>query len=303
MGVIVFLVLLGGLAFMFNLRASPSYAMIEVEGDRRLHAVCQGSRTAPFVLYDAGAFGIYTDGWWLMQDLKRDHRVCLYDRAGLGWSDAVPKGVSPDPDWHVEDMRRLRRALGENAPFVLVGHSMAGIRLHAYANSYPDELRGLIFVDAARPQTMDVARAESVVPWILGALNVSAALARIGIAGGAAYVLPDELRLSGTQKRDKRHSIAAVRHHKAARAELAAAVKAWPSANWATETKADALPVFVYTNSEGGGANGPVAMAAKNNTGLGGVTSLPEETHVSLLNAANAKRIAADVRRITQGAK
>ncbi|MEL7454290.1 MAG: alpha/beta hydrolase [Pseudomonadota bacterium] len=293
------LMALGGGGHIFRLGSDPAFTLIEVEGERRLHHVCQGPETAPFVLYDAGAFGIYTDGWWLLQDLSRDHRVCLYDRAGMGWSDPVPNTVSPDPDWHVEDMRRLREALGQNTPFVLIGHSMAGIRLHAYANAYPDELRGLVFIDAARPQTMETDRIESFVPWISGALSVSAGFARIGLAGGFAFLAPDELDLSGAPARDKRRSISAVSHHKATKAELSAAVSAWQDASWRTQTEAERLPVFAYSNSEGGGANAPVAMAAKQNTGIGGVTTLPEESHVSLLNTENARKIARDVRKIT----
>ena len=302
-GLILLLIALGGIAHLMRLGAGPSFQMIAVEGERRLHYVCEGPESAPLVLYDAGAFGIYTDGWWVMKELSSDHRVCLYDRAGMGWSDPAPKDIEPDPDWHVEDMRRLRAALGYDQPFILVGHSMAGIRLHAYANAFPEELMGLVFVDAARPQNMDTSRVESFVPWMSRGLSVSAFLARIGLAGGVSFLLPDELKLAGAPARDKRRSVGAVRHHKATKAELLSAVSAWPDASWASRTEAENLPVFVFSNSENGGANAPVAEAAQQNTGLGGVTALPDETHVSLLNQTNAKKIAADVRKITSGAK
>lgn len=298
-GLVLLLIALGGIGHLLRLGAGPSFQMIAVEGERRLHYVCEGPETGPLVLYDAGAFGIYTDGWWVMKELSSDHRVCLYDRAGMGWSDPAPKDVAPDPDWHVEDMRRLRAALGFDQPLVLVGHSMAGIRLHAYANAYPEELAGLVFVDAARPQNMDTTRVESFVPWMSRGLSVSAFLARIGLAGGVSFLLPDELKLSGAPARDKRRSVSAVSHHKATKAELLSAVTAWPEASWATRTEAENLPVFVFSNSTNGGANASVAAAAKANTGLGGSTALPDETHVSLLNETNAKRIAADVRKIT----
>ena len=293
------LIVLGGAGHLFRLGASPSFSMIEVEGERRLHYVCEGPQDAPFVLYDAGAFGIYTDGWWLLKELSQDHRVCLYDRAGMGWSDPVPAGVSPSPDWHVEDMRRLRTALGADTPFVLIGHSMAGIRLHAFANAYPEELQGLVFVDAARPQTIETERIQSFIPWMSRALSVSSFFARIGLAGGAAFLMPDELDLSGAPARDKRRSISAVSHHKATKGELLAAVQAWPDASWNSQTKAEDIATFVYSNSESGGANASVAMEAQKATGIGGVTALPDESHVSLLNEANAQKIARDVRELT----
>lgn len=299
-GLCIILSGLGGVGHVKRMQVKAPYSLMTVEGDRRLHVLCEGPEDAPFVLYDAGAFGIYTDGWWIKEALKRDHRVCLYDRAGMGWSDPVPETARPSPDWHVEDMRRLRRALGAEAPFVLVGHSMAGLRLHAYANAYPEELLGLVFIDAARPQTMDVDRANRFVPWMLRAMAVGAGLARVGVAGGVAYLLPDELDLPAQQGRDKRRSIASVRHHKATRAEIAVAFETWPAASWRTDTGAERLAVSVFTNSPGGGANGPVAEAAKARTGMGRITVLEDESHVSLLNAVNAVKVAADVRAMTR---
>lgn len=296
-------IVLGAMGTLLRMRSTPPHQLVEVEPGRHLHTVCEGPEGAPFVLYDAGAFGIYADGWWVMEALKADHRVCLYDRAGMGWSDPVPADVSPTPDWHVEDMRRLKAKLGVDQPAVLVGHSMAGIRLHAYANAYPKELRGLVFVDAARPQTLGQERVSAFVPWLRRAMTVSGALARVGIAGGVSYMLPDELALDGAQKQDKRRSVSAVSHHKATKAEMIAAFEAWPDASWSTETRAEQIPVFVFSNSESGGANAPVAEAALANTGLGGVTPLPDASHVSLLNRENAALIAADVRKITQGGK
>jgi len=298
-GLFVIILGLGGIGHVQRMQAKAPYPLMTVEGDRRLHVLCEGPQDAPFVLYDAGAFGIYADGWWIKEALKLDHRVCLYDRAGMGWSDPAPDNQAPSPDWHVEDIRRLRRALGVDAPFVLVGHSMAGLRLHAYANAYPEDLRGLVFIDAARPQTMDLDRASRFVPWILRTMTVGAGLARIGLAGGVAYLSPDELNLPAQQGRDKRRSMASVRHHNASRAEIAAAFEAWPGASWRTDTGAETVSVSVFTNAPGGGANGPVAHAARATTGMGQVTVLASESHVSLLNALNAGKIASDVRAMT----
>lgn len=297
---ITMLVAIGTAGHLARMQLSAPYQMVEVEPGRHLHTLCEGPVGAPFVLYDAGAFGIYTDGWWIKEELKQDHRVCLYDRAGMGWSDPVPADASPHPDWHVADMRRLRAALGAEDAFVLIGHSMSGLRLHAYANSHPNELMGLVFVDAARPQTMNSERAQQFLPWAKRVMSLSAGLARVGIAGGAAFMFPDELNLPPRQKRDKRRSIAAVSHHKATRAEIVAAFEAPEDATWRTETNAQTLQVAVYTNSTDGGSNGPVAEAAEQATGYGRVRSLPDESHVSLLNRTNAAKIASDVRDMTK---
>ena len=75
---------------------------------------------------------------------------------------------------------------------------------------------------------------------------------------------------------------------------------AWtPAASWRTESKADHIPVFVFANVAQGDSNAPVAQAALENTGLGGVTAILDASHTSLLNEENAKLIARDVRKIT----
>ncbi|MEO1657938.1 MAG: alpha/beta hydrolase [Pseudomonadota bacterium] len=287
---------IGWISAALRLGTKPPYDMVDLGDGRRLHVVCEGPVGAPFVLYDAGAFGIYTDGWWVKEELKADYRVCLYDRAGMGWSDRVPSGVSPTPDWHIEDMRRLRVALGEDQPFILVGHSMAGLRLHGYANLYKEELKGLVFVDAARPGSLRAERIRQIAPWANRIMNLSIGLAQTGFMGGISYLLPDELDLPRQQGRDKRRSLSVAKHHRSTKAELVAAFTSSEDVEWAQGEEASNLPVAVFTNSEGGGSNGPVADAAKAATGFGRTTVLPDESHVSLLNRTNAKLIAEDVR-------
>lgn len=300
LGTILILMAIGGVRTLLQSRAAPPFQMVAVEGERRLHVSCAGPEDAPFVLYDAGAFGNYTDGWWVREALKADHRICLYDRAGMGWSDPVPEGVSPGPNWHVEDMRRLRAALGQDTPYVLIGHSMAGLRLHAYAKSYPQDLRGLVFVDASRPQTLSPQRVEAIRPWLDRAMAVSIFFSRIGINGGAAYFIPDDLHHTGQQSKDKGRSFSSLKHQKATRAEITAALDGFPNASWRAPSNAEQLPVFVFTNVEDGGSNGPVGEMALENTRIGGVTVLPDASHVSLLDEQNAKLIARDVRKITE---
>ena len=297
-GVLLLLAGLGLIGHISRMRASPPYQMVDIDDGRRLHVHCEGPKDAPFVLYDAGAFGIYTDGWWIKEALKADTRICLYDRAGMGWSDPVPDNINPTPDWHVADIRALRAALGENRPFVLIGHSMAGLRLHAYANLHPEELKGLVFIDAVSLQTMRNSRAARLVGWIKPILNTGIGLARLGIMGGLSYLLPDELDLPKQQTTDKRRATSALSHHRATKAEILAMLEIDPAADWFTQMRAGTLPVSVYSNTPGGGRNASTAQQAERQTGFGKITALPDETHVSLLNRENAKLIAADVRAI-----
>ncbi|MEO1015832.1 MAG: alpha/beta hydrolase [Pseudomonadota bacterium] len=293
---LAFAALVAFLAFPGHIRdmsATPTFDGVQVEPGRRLHAVCSGPQDKPLVLYDAGAFGIYADGWWVREALSDDFQVCLYDRAGMGWSDPVPVGATPSPDWHVEDMRRLARAIGAKPPWYIVGHSMSGVRMHAYANLYPDELAGLVFVDAAAPQAFDTQRVRRLIGLFKGAIQAGGLAARMGLARAVAPLIPDELDLPRDQKRDKRRAMSWVRHYKAAAAEIGAAELGAP---YLKDHRAGTIPLAAFTNSAGGGGNRRYADAAEAATGYGRLTVRPEETHVSFLNREGAQRIATAIR-------
>lgn len=291
------LALVGAFGHVSAMGEQPSFDRVEVEPGRFLHVLCEepegGAGSKPVALYDAGAFGVYTDGWWIKEELKSTLRVCLYDRAGMGWSDPAPARVEPTPDWHVEDMRRLLGAVGAEPPYVLIGHSMAGLRLHAFASRRPEEVAGLVFIDAARPGAMGADEGRRLVRFASAAMNVSVWSARLGLARIAAPLIPDALDLPKPAARDKRRSLAAVRHHVGARREIRAArgIGGEPM-----EERASDFPVSVFAASDTGGRNAEVAEEAARRTGFGRVHALPEEDHVSLLSKRIAPLIAADVR-------
>jgi pimeloyl-ACP methyl ester carboxylesterase len=70
----------------------------------------------------------------------------LYDRAGTGWSDRV---VLPRTAAEVADeLRNLLRAAGVPAPYLLVGHSLGGAYARRFAQRFPDEVAGMLLLDA-----------------------------------------------------------------------------------------------------------------------------------------------------------
>lgn len=285
---------------MGDMNAKPTFDMIEVEPGRRLHTVCEGPTDAPFVLYDAGAFGIYADGWWVREELKSEFRVCLYDRAGMGWSDPLPANLTPTPEFHVNDMRRLATALEANTPLILVGHSMAGLRLHTFANLYPNDLMGLVFVDAAAPDRVRSAELRPLLKTFTRLMQLGTASARVGLARAIAPIVPDELALPPDQKADKRRSISWVSHHKASRAELQALEF---DAEYLKKTRANEKPMAVFSAGQIGRVNAKLAEQAAQKAGYGTAQNFPKESHVSLLNAKNAKMLADAVRNIAAKAE
>ena len=109
---------------------------------------CSGSGS-PAIILDAG---LGNDGliWGGVQPaLAKTTRVCSYDRAGFGWSDPLPP--PRDADHIAAELHGLLAAAHITGPVVLMGHSIAGMYIRDYASRYPENVAGLIFVDASTP--------------------------------------------------------------------------------------------------------------------------------------------------------
>ena len=126
--------------------AVPSGKLIDL-GGWSLYMDCKG-HGAPTVVVEAGLYDFAID-WQLVQDRVAKHtRICTYDRAGYGFSDAGP--MPRTYDQINLDLHMALAAAGEHGPFVLVGHSFGGPVVRNYARRYPAEVAGLVLVDAAQ---------------------------------------------------------------------------------------------------------------------------------------------------------
>jgi len=85
----------------------------------------------------------------IVPEVARTTRVCTYDRAGQGWSDDAPdpqNGMAAAADLHA-----LLAQAGEDGPYVLVGHSIGGDHALAYAARHPEQVAGMVLLDATDP--------------------------------------------------------------------------------------------------------------------------------------------------------
>jgi pimeloyl-ACP methyl ester carboxylesterase len=131
---------------------SPQHQTIEI-GQRRLAATLQGSGP-PYVLLEVG-FGAEASSWSAVAEaVSRMARVCYYDRAGRGGSDAdsvKPRG----PDVLVEDAHAVIHAIDGVTPFVFVGQSFGGLIGRLLAHRYPNHVAGLVLVDSLHEDQFD----------------------------------------------------------------------------------------------------------------------------------------------------
>ncbi len=114
-------------------------------GGRRLHLHCSGDGPVT-VIFDAPS-GDAGWSWFAVQpQVAKQTRACVYDRAGLGFSD--PSGRSGTSEHAVDDLHRLLAAARIAPPYVLVGSSYGGANVQLYAYRYPAEVKGLVLVEA-----------------------------------------------------------------------------------------------------------------------------------------------------------
>ena len=144
-------------------------------GGRRLHILCKGEAARPTVVFEAG-LSQYTANttYSIAQDaIAPFARVCTYDRAGLGWSDPAPQGWTQEG--MAADLHALLRAAGESGPYVVVAHSLGGLVARTYARAFPDDLAGLVLLDATSDEDFDelAAAAATTVPQLDAAIGSS----------------------------------------------------------------------------------------------------------------------------------
>jgi len=118
-------------------------AVVQVEG--RAIAYETAGAGGPTVVLESG-LGDSREPWdGLFLDLARFTRVVRYDRAGYGASQE--RQATPSLVALASDLHGMLAAAGIRPPYVLVGHSLGGAIIRAYAARYPGEVAGLVFVD------------------------------------------------------------------------------------------------------------------------------------------------------------
>ena len=128
--------------------------IVEFDG-RRMHLVERRTQegTALTVLLEAASFGAFPADWVVQRQSLAEQglRSLAYDRAGMGLSDPGP-ALAQDGLAIVGDLEKLLATIGEAGPFILVGHSMAGLHIQLFAGRNRDRVAGLVFVDAVTPE-------------------------------------------------------------------------------------------------------------------------------------------------------
>ena len=162
-----------GVATGLERRTYPRPGRMVDVGGHQLHIACEG-KGSPIVVLDAPAAGLSAAWGRVQTDIAGLTRVCSYDRAGLGWSEAREQPFGPLVA--IDELHRLLAGAGEPGPFVIAGQGLGASLARAFAGKYPAEVAALVLVDTPAAgrggdDGAELVRYPRLTPW----------LARVGI--------------------------------------------------------------------------------------------------------------------------
>jgi pimeloyl-ACP methyl ester carboxylesterase len=262
--------------------------MIDI-GGRRFRMVRQGpAGKAPAVILEAGSFGTSAD-WAVVQALlDGGMRTIAYDRAGLGFSEPGPK--PRDSRAISGDLHKLLSAAGESGPFVLVGHSMAGVHLYSFALRYPEQTAGLVLADATPPGALADPHVVRMVKAYRHAVGFAPLGAQLFLNAAASSVLGDHIDVPEPAKSEKRRAFASPVHNYWAAREVHAWLKDGEQVRALGDLDRE-IPVAVVTASGGGARWKLLQMEPARRSRSGYAVNVKGANHASLLGPKHAEAV------------
>jgi pimeloyl-ACP methyl ester carboxylesterase len=135
--------------------------LVDIGGGRQMYMECSGTGS-PTVVLESG-LRVAADVWSMSSagegaptvfpEVANFTRVCAYDRPGTvvggespSRSDLVSQPTTAQDA--VTDLNALLSAAEEPGPYVLAGHSYGGLVVRLYAMTYPQDVSGLVLIDA-----------------------------------------------------------------------------------------------------------------------------------------------------------
>jgi len=144
-----------------DMQRFPQRGHLVQAGSIRMNIDCSG-QGSPTVILESGSAGPSVDWLMVQPEVANFARVCSYDRAGYGWSDSGPE---PRSSLQIaRELKQLLQAASEKGPYILVGHSMGGYNIRVYTGQYPNDVAGMVLVDASH-EDQDLRAPESIRKW------------------------------------------------------------------------------------------------------------------------------------------
>ena len=131
---------------------------VDVGEGRELYLECHGTGSPTVVL--VSGLGDSAEVWSMRLDEADSRtptvygdvagftRVCAYDRPSTGGSRSTDVAQPTSGQISADDLQTLLTASGETGRFVLAGHSYGGPIIRLFASDHPDDVAGMVLIDA-----------------------------------------------------------------------------------------------------------------------------------------------------------
>jgi len=181
-GLIIFLLVLGACYRLFSSKPIPPGKLVDVNGTK-LHIIAEGEKNdLPTIVLESGAGGNTDMFHWLSEGLKKNMRVIRYDREGKWFSESSKDSVTPE--FYAQQLHELLEKSGEKPPYIFVGHSMGGPYVRIFRDLYPNEVKGLVFLDSSHPEQWKRLEQKALIPKEqIKLFKLASILADMGILG------------------------------------------------------------------------------------------------------------------------
>lgn len=92
----------------------------------------------------------YSDFYPIYNEISKYAKIVTYDRPGHGWSEVTDE--PRDIDTIVKEMHTVLEKSGQKPPYILVGHSYASLQAIRFAQTYKNEVSGVMLIDGVNPE-------------------------------------------------------------------------------------------------------------------------------------------------------
>lgn len=211
-------------------------------GGHKLHLDCTGSGSPTVVLEPGLGETSVMAAAWLAPNVAATTRVCVYDRAGRGWSE--PAAEPQDGVAVATDLHTLLSRAGEPGPYVLAGHSAGGIYTLNFAKLFPRDVAGVALLDSMHPEQYErMSSWPSFYAVFRRASAVMAPASRLGVSRLINSTVFDDLP---TASRDQQRAFLSTPRHSRSVCDEFSSIRTAMDQAAALDTLGD-LPLVVVT--------------------------------------------------------
>lgn len=168
-----------------------------------MHLYEAGTSDLPIVFTaNIGSNAPYVDLYPLHSTLSENNRVMVYDKPGYGWSDYT--SISRDIDTICKEIHTLLHSddiPGDEdtylEPFIYVAQGMGALEAIRYAQLYPEDVAGIVFIEGTSPSFLaDYNNIMIIESFLVNALRNTGVLRLMGRTNFALNALGDNPELS-----------------------------------------------------------------------------------------------------------